>query len=375
MGKLLRISVILILLLGGLALTLAILNHNKRELVVGRTQKMEDTLLRIAATIEREESEPGDPPDFPSRDTSPVSAQILETPDRSRFWNSYNRHLEESGLPTYNLRSAEKQSQLQRYFAEDEEGNRLRDPRGGFLARGEGTMHELLDSIQERATRQYNSLNRTRSQLANLREEHVRTIEELNREKSTRRENLVHIREQDDELAARQQEIRELSGRITRLEGDKRELQLEIAERDEEINRRQEIIQNKEAEIARLKEAMERDAARRPGIAEAVRIDPGVAQAFTHGEKGKIISVDQNWGFVITELTPEFMTELLGPEHDQPLPGVELMVRRTDFKGPAGEFVTKVRLRQMVPGHNIVVADVLADWEQAPPRKGDTLFF
>jgi C4-dicarboxylate transporter DctM subunit len=51
-----------------------------------------------------------------------------------------------------------------------------------------------------------------------------------------------------------------------------------------------------------------------------------------------------------------------------------IIARRKGFKGAAGEFVGKIRLRQSVSGKNFVIADVLGDWSQAEAAKGDVIF-
>ena len=53
---------------------------------------------------------------------------------------------------------------------------------------------------------------------------------------------------------------------------------------------------------------------------------------------------------------------------------IALAYGRKGFKGPAGEFVGKVALRQSVSGKNFVIADILGDWSQAPVEKGDVIF-
>lgn len=377
MGKVLRISVVVVLVLGGIALWLAVLNYNKREILVGRTQKLEDAWVRLATTIEREDPEMETEADFPARDVSPVEARVVESPDFSPFWNTYNQKLEIAGMPTFNLRTTDAQAQLQRYFAVGPDGKRQRDPvRGGFQTTGDGTMQALLDTVLERATQQYGNLNRTRGQLEALRTEHVRTIEEINREKQARRQALIRQEELRAEAQRLQREKREDEARISRLEADKRELQLEIADRTEQINRNNEQIQNLRADIERLTEDLARARRVTAGPQPIAETDPDVERTLTAGEKGRIVSVDAQWGFVITELTPEFMVELFGPETEsRPLPRIEMMVRRPGFDGPAGEFITKLRLRHLVPDENIVIADILSDWQQVTPQKDDVLFF
>ena len=94
----------------------------------------------------------------------------------------------------------------------------------------------------------------------------------------------------------------------------------------------------------------------------------------TAGNKGKIVDINTTYMFAVIEFTDEAMTELLGPERSNVLPQIEMGIRRKGFKGPAGEFVGRVRLRQCVAGKNYVIADVLGEWQQDEARKGDYVF-
>lgn len=78
--------------------------------------------------------------------------------------------------------------------------------------------------------------------------------------------------------------------------------------------------------------------------------------------------------FAIVEFTDEAMKELKGEELNRPLPAIELGIRRTGFKGAAGEFVGRIKLRQEVKGKNYVVCDILGAWEQDKARVNDVIF-
>ena len=75
------------------------------------------------------------------------------------------------------------------------------------------------------------------------------------------------------------------------------------------------------------------------------------------------------------EFSDDFMDELLGPGRDLAMAQVEMMVKRPGFEGMAGEFITRLRLRQVVRDKNLVVADILTDWQQYPVATGDEVFF
>ena len=69
------------------------------------------------------------------------------------------------------------------------------------------------------------------------------------------------------------------------------------------------------------------------------------------------------------------MIEMMGAERANPLPQLEMNVRRTGRHSASGDFVTRVKIRQAVRGKNLVVADILTDWQQVPVEKSDVVFF
>jgi hypothetical protein len=92
------------------------------------------------------------------------------------------------------------------------------------------------------------------------------------------------------------------------------------------------------------------------------------------GNKGRVADVNNKFMFCVIEFTDEAMNQMVGSARQAALPSLTLGVLRKGFKGPAGEFVGKVRLRQSVSGKNFVIADILGDWSQSPLEKGDVIF-
>lgn len=384
MGKLLRILSVVILVLGLAALTLAYLNYRKRELLIGRTHLLEETVIRVAGAVEAEaeESESQEAAaQFPERDVSPVTRRILENPDTSSFWKDYKMRLEKTDRPLLDFSTDEKRLQLRQYYRVNAAGERVKDPiQGGYSTRGEGTMRALLDTLVERARAQNLDLNQARAQMKKLREELVSTIEELNKEKSQRRENLAQIEEHKEKIAQLTREKGELQERIRQIEQENRELQINIAELNNELNKKEEELAGLKAENARLLKAREamRDSLspRQPTGGDGSGTSPEeMAERLSAGEKGTVVVADNRWSFVIVELSDETMTELLGEERDLPFAPVEMMVRRPGFEGPADEFITKIRLIRTVPEDNLFIADNLTSWQQAPVQPGDQVFF
>ena len=68
------------------------------------------------------------------------------------------------------------------------------------------------------------------------------------------------------------------------------------------------------------------------------------------------------------------LDELIGSERNGALPPHEMLVIRP-AKGEGGKerIVGKIRLRQWTPKSNLVVADILKDWQQEPIEKNDVV--
>lgn len=383
MGKLLRVLVVIILVLGGLALTLAILLFGRRELLIGRTWTLEEQLIRVAKTIEA--SDPADQPQptLPGRDVSPVTSRELENPELSTFWDTYAHKLEQDNLPTLDLNPEEKRLQLRQYYRYETGPNgkprKVIDPLSGKpLTKGPGTMAELLDQVFERAKAQNALLNRVRAELKKVRLELADTITELNAVKKQGRTDKKTIDNLRADVARLEDEKRALERKIERLEQEKKELAAELAEAKAEIEKLKEEIDGLKKTVA----SMDKEIKRLLGIINKPVIGPDgqpISQNLTSklspGDKGKIVAADSKLKFVVVELSDAFMTELLGPARDQPLPQIEMMVRRPGRKSAAGEFVARVRLQQVIRDQNLVVANTLIDWEQVPLEKGDVVFF
>jgi hypothetical protein len=381
MGKLLRILVILLLLLSIGALTLGAMLFLKREILKGRTQKLENTLVALGATLERDAATVPVKPEYPARDISPVTSEILDTPELSAFWDKYRHELELTDLPTMDLNK--RRLELMTYFKVDMISGRVeRDPATGYkVTRGDGTMQAVLDDVLGKAEEQLNRLNTTRQQLKDLRIELVATINELNELKRGHRLSLQKIEELEARIRDLESQIEKLNNRIARLEDEKRALEDQISELQRNIALLEETIVGKDAEIAqlndeitRLKGIIDEDRPKPPpggeGVPHAVdvRVEPG--------EKGTVIGVNMRYNFVALRLSDAFLNEVL-PEDAGAVPAVELMVKR-QIPGREDKFIAKIRLTQIKRSEKLGVADVLPDWlpdPNDPPRKGDVIFY
>ena len=379
MGKVLRVLVIIIMLLGIAALFMAAENFKKREVLIGRTHAFEEMFVKLVRTLEA-----GDPPEvpqpnYPQRDLSPVTSREIENPERSAFWDSYNHKLEPTVQPlaTLDFNSQDKRLQLREYYRIDPAtGKPALDPLTGQPAtKGAGTQDELLNQAFDRAKAQYALLNQTRAELVKVRDELITTIEEVNRLKQEGRADKRTIEERDARIAQLEKEKRELESQKARLEEDIRAIRAELQEANDKIAQLEEEMGVMTTRI----ETLERENKELRGT-PIVPTGPGrlpdnVEGRFTPGEHGKIVSFNEQWKFAVIEFSDEFMNQLTGPNRDPPMPPLEVIVKRPGFQGAAREFITRLKLRQVFQKQNLVVADILIDWQQVPLENGDVVFF
>ena len=377
MAKVLRVLVIIILILSAVSLFFAIKLFEKRELLTKRNSVLEEQFIKVAKTIEAADAPDADAPGV-TKDISEVSDRELINPEKQAMLEAYPIKLEQQNLPTLDFGNTEKRLQLRSFFAVDAEGKYVLDPVDNKPAtKGPGTMQELMDQLFERAKAQQASLNKTRAELTKMREQFTGSVDEINKLKTDGRAAKVELKGEKVKVAAPTTEKEELETRVTKLNAEKKELSAELADaknsietlNEEKVTITEELAKSRE-QIKLLEERLKGGGNRSAGDTQLA-----AGTAPTAGDKGKIIEANDELKFAIIELSDDAIAELLGPERENALPQLEMNVRRTGRQSAAGEFVTRIKLRQAVRGKNFVVADILNDWQQAPVEKGDVVFF
>jgi len=374
MTKLLKVLVVFLLILSIAALALGVMLFMKRELLKGRTQKLERALTALAATIEAEPATVETPPRYPRKDVSPTTSELLDDPERSAFWDDYRHALELTDRETMDLQTRQKQQQLMMYYKlAPDTGKPERDLQGNKLTTGPGTMQELLNDVLGKAEEQLNRLNETRLQLTTVREELVRTVEELNALKQSHRQSLKTIVDLEAEIVRLNNEIASLNQKIAQLEAEKRSLEDQIADQLRQIAQLEEEKLTLEQEVEALREENEklRQVEAKPG-AQPTALGAGVISARVDpGVKGQVAAVEPQWNFVVVALSDAFLAELL-QDPEAGIPQLELTVRRPR---PDDTFVTKLRLIQVQKAEKLGICDILPDWQQKPVKKGDVVLY
>lgn len=372
MRKAIGVLVIFIFLISIGALILGQMLFAKRELLKGRTQKLEESVLRLGKVIEAQPPVAPEPvpADFPAKDISPCNAEILEKPDLSTFWQKYKRELEVMETPLIDLGTADYQKALMSYYKLNPvDGSIIKNLQGFPVKEGEGTMAEVLDNVLiAKAREQYERLNDTRQQLKDVRSELAETIRDVNKLKPELRERLKEIVELKAEIERLKQEIEGLKGQIQQLKEEKKALEDQITQLKADIVKMQETIDQKEETIKQQEKEIRRLRARGETTDQNALMAPWKPSP---GRKGTVTQVNPEWNFIIVELTEEFIAESEKAGRPDPA-GVELLVKR---EGKPEVFVTKIKLQQVKKDQKIAIGDNQPNWQQVPIKVGDVLFY
>ena len=383
MNKVLHLVVYLILVAAVAALVFEKSLFDKRALLGDRNRMLEDYIVKIANTIEKADAPRSMVAPEAKKDISPIEARQIDSPEMSNLLEEYNAQLESGNLETFKWDTSQVRLQLrQLYYLEN--GQTVPDVANYNkpMTKGKGTMAELLDQLLERAKAQQASLNTTRSALADLRGKFEAEVSDYNKLKPEVRAAKVNEDELKQKVSQVNQEKMVLEEQLTKLKGRVEEQSGEITSLKDEVSTAKDetavakeecaALEKKVQQLQKLMQQMAQQQSQSAGAPVA-----GGASAVTSlpaGNKGKVADVNNKLMFCVIEFSDEAMDQMIGSARKNALPALTLGVLRKGFKGAAGEFVGKVRLRQSVAGKNFVIADILGDWSQAPMEKGDVIF-
>ena len=367
MNKLLHVLVYVFLVLAGAALFFELQLNAKRAELTDRNRLQEDYFVKIAATIEK--AEPDKAAAFEiKKDASPVEAKLVDSPDMENVLEEYKAALEQANLKTYNLDGS--RTQLRSVYVLDGEGKPLMD---GNQPQTRGSEEDkVLNQLFESAKTQQSRLNSTRAALAALRGKLDEVVGELNTLKPQARKDKVIIDEQGEKITKLEGEKTALEGQNTKIRSQISELNAEIASKNDEIEKRNGEIEAAKEEIDKKNVEIKNLQAKIRAMVIYKPVD--VSTEVTSGEKGTVTEADNENMFVIVKFPEETMKEFRGEKQDKPLPLIELNVKRPGFKGPAGEFIGRVRIRQAIKGKPYVICDILGSWAQDSIKPNDILF-
>ena len=375
MNKFLHVLVYVFLALAATGLFFELELNKKRTELTDRNRMQEEYFIKVAKTIEK--TDPAKDAAFEiKKDTSPVEARLVDAPDMENILEEYPAELEQANLETYNWDNQTDRTQLRTVYVLDFEGKPVMDG-NEFLKRGKGTEDELLSKLFESAKTQQSRLNSTRAALTDLRGKLETIVGELNKLKEEDRKDKVTIVERDEKIAKLEGEKAELENQITKLKAQIDELNTEITSLKDEVAAAKDETEQAKDEVAKAKKTIDqlKEMLKTAIQNSGDRAVGGVAvNSLPAGDKGKIVEADNENMFAIVEFTAETMKEIKGEDGSRALPALELGVKRPGFKGEAGEFVGRIRLRQEVKGKPYVICDILGAWEQDKVAPNDIIF-
>ena len=379
MNKAVHALVYVILVVAALALFLEFKLFDKKDLLKDRNKQLEDYIVKISSTIEKADASKSANVPEARKDTSPVEAKLVDTPETENLLEDYPVQLEEANLDTLKWDDKER-IQLRKLYKTGADGEKIPDAAnpGDFVKKGPGTAQELLDQLFERAKAQQATLNTTRAELAGARTKLEALVNDYNKLKPEGRQDKIAIEEEKKKVAdleqakaAVEEQLTKTKSQIDDLNSEIKSLKDEVQSAKDETEAVKEDLAKSQKLVDQLKKLLQTKAATQPTAAA----QGGVATAaLTAGNKGKVVEVNTKFLFAVIEFDDATMKEMLGPERQGALPLLEMGIRRPGFKGPAGEYVGRLRLRQNVAGKNFVIADILGNWQQSEVQKGDVVF-
>lgn len=378
MNKALHALVYVILAVAGVALFFEIKLYEKRELLTERNDQFADSLVKLAGTIEKANAAaPANTDHEAHQDVSPVDAKEVDTPQKKNLLEDYNWALETANNETFNWDS--KRAQLRVLYKLDDEGNKIPDMGhpGDFVKNGPGTAQELLDQLFDRANAQRANLNTTRAELKQLRQKLEALVREYNERLVDARKDKGTIVKHEGTIAELEDQKKAVEEQLQKTKSQVEEQASEIASLKDDVTNEKQKTEEALEELAKEKKVKEqlmqmlKKQAASQSVAAAA---PGSAiTTLPAGDKGTLVYVNNELMFAIIQFSDEAMQELLGPERQNPLPPLEMGIRRKGANGAKDTYVGHVRLRQVIQGKNYVLADILRDWEQAKAAKGDVV--
>jgi len=311
MGKLLRVLVVLLLLLGIGALILGLQLFQKRETLKGHVQDIARQVFRLSETIEAEQVD----------------------------------DLTTTGLPKMN--SQVSITQLLTY--KPDPTLLIVDPSKPV------TMDETMNLLYGKAAIQLNRLQDTRSALSQKIQEFdaaTNTIATLEAVIARLEEEKKQLQEQ---VAALERDVADKKSKIDSLSASLEEAANTIDDQRNQIDTYKDELMDKNDQIKALEETIKKLEVK-IGVSSDRPFDPASIES---GTKGKLVLVNPDWNFTIVAIRDNTSVSV----------GLELLVQRGD------KLIGKVRISDLNDQYQLAICDILLDWKQADLEVGDYVFY
>ena len=378
MNKAVHALVYVILAVAGVALYFEMKLFEKKELLTDSNEQLRKCIVDLSSYIEAENAPQGAVLEA-KQDVSPREAREVDDPEMVNLLEKYNSQYEATNIKCLDWGNAQS-AQLRRLYALDAEGNKQPDQAnpGKFIMEGKDTAAELIKQIVGRAKYQKDTLKETRKELSVVRTKLQELVADYNELPKEIRLNKIEIEKKNKEIETLTAEKTKVE---TDLENSKKEvedLKADVASLKDEVSAAKDETEAAKEDLEKSKKLVETLLSRLKNQSSGPRPVTGGPVAgggqLTSGDKGKVASVQNEKLFVIVQFEDAALDELIGSERNGALPPHEMLVVRP-AKGEGGKerIVGKIRLRQWTPKSNLVVADILKDWQQEPIEKNDVV--
>ena len=378
MNKAVHALVYVILAVAGVALYFEMKLFEKKELLTDSNEQLRKCIVDLSSYIEAENAPQGAALEA-KQDVSPREAREVDDPEMVNLLEKYNSQYETTNIKCLDWGNAQS-AQLRRLYALDAEGNKQPDQAnpGKFIMEGKDTAAELIKQIVGRAKYQKDTLKETRKELSVVRTKLQDLVADYNELPKEIRLNKIEIEKKNKEIETLTAEKTKVE---TDLENSKKEvedLKADVASLKDEVSAAKDETEAAKEDLEKSKKLVETLLSRLKNQSSGPRPVTGGPVAgggqLTSGDKGKVASVQNEKLFVIVQFEDAALDELIGSERNGALPPHEMLVVRP-AKGEGGKerIVGKIRLRQWTPKSNLVVADILKDWQQEPIEKNDVV--
>lgn len=314
MDKALKALVVTLLLLSVVAVVCEFIIYGQRQELKGRTNKLADYVVKIAGTVELP---PDTLTDLAASDNIP---RLIVKPD-----------------------------DLKQYYKIGEDGKPSK------VTTGAGTMDEVLNTVFSTADRQHTRLNDTRGELTQTRTTLGQTSNLLTKTEgvlantsNTLVQTTGQLAETQAEVEKKKTEIEELSGTIETQKADIEKKAGEVAKLTEKVSACESEIDAGKRYIAKI----EKELNLIKGAANTTNVLPA-------GVQGQVAIMNTNWNFVVIDMAPESGIMVM----------TDLNIQRDS------KLVGKVRVSEVRKDQRVAVAEVLPEYQQLVPIKGDTVIY
>ena len=313
MDKALKVLVVALLLLSIAAVVVEFKIYSQRMELKGRTNKLADYVVKIAGTVE----------------LPPSTITDLAASDN---------------IP----RLIVKNDDLKQYYKIGDDGKPSK------VTSGSGTMDDVLSTVLNSADRQHTRLNDTRGELTQTRTTLGQTSNQLVSTEgvlATTSNNLVKtigaLADAKQEIEKKKTEIEGLNGQIETQKADIEKKTGEISTLTEKVSACESEIDAGKRYIAKIEKEMK------------LIMGASSTNALPSGVQGHIAIMNTNWNFVVIDMLPDAGL----------IPMTDLTVQRKD------KLVGKVRVSEIRKEQRVAVAEILPEYSQLVPAKGDVVFY